>query len=74
LFKFAVVFAVLHSSIIQLRKYSISWVKNSFKGPMPFASEQQRKYLYAKKPEVAQQLAKHNSSKDGKMKKGYKTK
>jgi hypothetical protein len=41
---------------------------------MPFASEQQRKYLYAKKPEVAQQLAKHNTSKDGKMKKGYKTK
>lgn len=41
---------------------------------MPFASDKQRKYLYAKKPSVAQQLAKHNSKDNGKMMKGYKTK
>jgi hypothetical protein len=41
---------------------------------MPFESDKQRKYLYANKPEVAKQLAKHNSSKSGKMNKGYKTK
>lgn len=41
---------------------------------MPFASDKQRKYLYSQKPEVAKQLAKHSSSKGGKMKKGYKTK
>jgi hypothetical protein len=41
---------------------------------MPFQSDKQRKYLYSQKPEVAKQLAKHGTSKDGKMKKGYKTK
>jgi hypothetical protein len=39
---------------------------------MPFESEKQRKYLYANKPKVAKQLAKH--SKGGKTKTGYKTK
>lgn len=29
---------------------------------MPFKSEKQRKYLYAKKPKVAKKLAQHSSS------------
>jgi|TARA_X000001382_G_scaffold61268_1_gene42194 hypothetical protein len=40
---------------------------------MPFKSEKQRKYLYAKKPKVAKKFAKHECS-ECKMKKGYKTK
>lgn len=30
---------------------------------MPFVSEQQRKYLYAKKPEVAKKFAEHSGRK-----------
>ena len=30
---------------------------------MPFASDQQRKYLYAKKPKVAKKLAKKHNNK-----------
>ena len=37
---------------------------------MPFASDKQRKYLYANKPEVAKKLKKHKKS-TGKYKDGF---